>query len=157
MDERTYRYDTYCGLYCGACEILRANLENCLEEKAAVWGADPALMRCHGCKSGILSVYCRKCDLRDCAVSKGLEYCYECTEFPCQRIEDFSQDNVPHHLMVIINQKVLAERGCEQWLEDQRIRWSCTACGEPFSWYQKSCTKCGSDLFDCEKEASDYR
>jgi len=157
MSEKPYRYDTYCGLYCGACEVLHANMENRLDEKSSEWGVDPAQMRCHGCKSDVLSIYCRDCELRTCAESKGLDYCYECEEFPCQRLENFNHDKVPHHVMVIINQKVLAERGPEQWLEDQKIRWSCTVCGETFSWYQKTCSKCGSEVFDCEKEAGDYR
>jgi len=40
-----FRYDTYCGLYCGACEILLANEKGSVEALAQAWNRDPESLR----------------------------------------------------------------------------------------------------------------
>lgn len=53
-----------CGFYCGACPTyLRGGCRGCLEEH----------------ESG-------DCFSRDCSLKKGLRFCGECEDFPCETI-----------------------------------------------------------------------
>ena len=36
------RYDTYCGLYCGSCEVFLANRKGLVDELAREWEMNPA-------------------------------------------------------------------------------------------------------------------
>ena len=36
-----HRYDAYCGLYCGACEIINAETDQDKERVAKAWGSKP--------------------------------------------------------------------------------------------------------------------
>jgi len=138
------RYDSYCGLYCGACGTLVAT-----ENGSAGRGAP-----CLGCKSDLLAPGClEKCLIRPCAMRKGLDSCGDCPEFPCSILVAFQRDGVAHHGVVLENLKQLKQLGKEAWLDAQRARWSCTRCGERFSWKQETCKACGEGLFNCYKEA----
>ncbi len=148
----TYRYDTYCGLYCGACHALRATEEGRVEEQAKAWGRDPEEVMCHGCKSDVLSGYCRTCGIKACAVERHVEFCFECTEYPCERLIAFRDDEWPHHSAVTRNLAELERLGLAQWLEVQTARWRCPACGRKTSWYDETCPGCGSEVVSSRDE-----
>ena len=41
---------------------------------------------CNGCRSGEHGKYCIKdCFIRECTVAHGVDFCGECTEFPCDK------------------------------------------------------------------------
>ena len=82
----TYKFDSYCGLYCGACFIIQAYKQNrtdCIPEPwlESIQGKE---LDCYGCKSGKLYENCRGCKIRICAESKNVEFCNECPEYPCK-------------------------------------------------------------------------
>jgi hypothetical protein len=39
----------------------------------------------------------------------------------------------------------LRQVGSDQWLAEQARRWECE-CGEPYSWYEETCNRCGKSL-----------
>ena len=146
-----YRFDAPCGLYCGACpRSMPAGRE--LAELAKLWETDPADLVCRGCLSDTTAVFCRECRFRSCAASKGIEHCFRCDTFPCADLVKFRNDDMPHHSVVLANLARMREAGLEGWLEEQRVRWSCPSCGEPFAWYDEKCGKCGAGLFDSRAE-----
>jgi len=147
-----YRYDAPCGLYCGACGTVLADKEGSYEELAKKWGMKPEDLVCHGCKSETVAVFCQKCTFRDCVVSKKIEYCFQCDDFPCKDLVNFRNDQAAHHSVVLHNLNRMKEVGIEQWLEEQRSRWSCTQCGTSSFWYDTTCRKCGAGLRDCRDE-----
>ena len=151
----SYRYDTFCGLYCGACPALQATKGGRLEGIAEEWGREPADLVCHGCKSDYLSVYCRGCEIRTCAKDKGLEVCGECEDFPCDRLQAFQADDSAHHSAVLANQERIGKVGLERWLAEQEQRWSCSCCWSPTTWYDERCPECDSLLYDCRCEECD--
>jgi hypothetical protein len=57
--------------------------------------------------------------------------------------------------VVLENQALIRERGLERWLAAQRTRWSCPSCGTASGWYDKTCSGCGSSLYDCRQEERD--
>jgi len=150
-----FRFDTFCGLYCGACDVLVANQNAAVEALARAWNREPEQLRCHGCKSAVNAVYCVDCDIKSCAEGKGIEYCFECATYPCSRLVAFRNDDHPHHSIVLQNLGLIQSRGVEWWLERQRERWSCPACGAGFRWYDETCATCGSELYSCEDEEKD--
>ena len=160
-----FRYDTYCGLYCGACDIMsafkRANERN---DKAKWEDIPPELTKniptpkadaiiCYGCKSDTVFVNCSKCPIRKCARTKmQVETCFQCTKFPCARFRIYSvvkklmQRRLPHLRSIAANRTCIQDKGIPAWLSEQEAQWKCPKCGTAFTWYGKVCTSCGSDL-----------
>jgi hypothetical protein len=150
-----FRYDTFCGLYCGACDVLQANKSGTIETLAQAWGEEPEQLRCRGCKSEINAVYCKECGIKLCAKNKEVEYCFQCDDYPCTRLVAFRNDDHAHHSIVLRNLDHIGRHGLEQWLEEQRARWSCPNCGVGFTWYDKVCKGCGNGVYNCKDEESD--
>ena len=83
-----------CGLYCGACGILIADRtnDNVLKGKLAkAYGVAVDDIRCSGCLSEKVFVYCRVCAIKKCSSEKGYEGCYQCDAFPCEACRSFSR------------------------------------------------------------------
>jgi predicted RNA-binding Zn-ribbon protein involved in translation (DUF1610 family) len=147
-----FRYDTFCGLYCGACDVLQANKTGTVETLAQAWGMEPDQLRCHGCKSQVNAVYCIDCDIKECAEKRSVAYCFQCDDYPCARLVDFRNDDHAHHSVVLQNLGHMCRLGLERWLDEQRARWSCPNCGVEFTWYDKACRACGGKVSNCEEE-----
>ncbi|MDM7992536.1 MAG: DUF3795 domain-containing protein [Candidatus Fermentibacter sp.] len=147
-----YRFDAPCGLYCGACPTIPAGRKGSLADLAKSWEMEPEDLVCHGCLSDTTAVFCRDCDFRSCTKAKGIVRCSECDTFPCEELVKFRNDEAPHHSVVLANLSRISEIDLESWLDEQRVRWSCPSCGEPFAWYDAKCAGCGADLFDCREE-----
>ncbi len=158
-------YDTYCGLYCGACDILKAHRTGRATPLSSFWneaivrkfldrlgvpeGARrPYSLECHGCKSDMLFVNCEACGIRKCAVGKNVERCMECAEYPCKLIQDLARAEsvLPHLKGKRANMDAIRARGADAWLREQEAAWKCPDCGAAFSWYTRRCDSCGRDL-----------
>lgn len=147
-----YRYETYCGLYCGACEVMRANRTGTVARTAQKWKMSPAEITCHGCKSTVLSIYWRECDIKRCALARKVANCSACSLFPCRRIRSLNDDDAVHHSSVIRNLGTIAGIGVKAWLRRQDSRWRCKECGARFTWYAKKCNACGAVVLNSEAE-----
>ena len=88
----------YCGLDCEKCDafIATANNDNELRAKLAEqwskeYGAQmkPGDINCTGCKSdGVKLFYCQNlCEIRKCALPRGIETCAPCAEYPCGSLD----------------------------------------------------------------------
>jgi hypothetical protein len=119
-----------CGLYCGVCAIYMAHRDDNQKFKTLLPGAENLSandIKCRGCLSDERFVHCQKCEIRDCAMEKGLAGCWECGDFPCGHIENFPMTvgkkvilrGVPH----------CREVGVEKWIEDEEARYVCPECG----------------------------
>ncbi len=149
------RYDAVCGLYCGACRVVQCNEDGSIEALAKEWGREAEQLVCNGCKSDVVAVFCRDCVFKSCAASRGIEYCFECDEFPCAVLIAFRDDDAVHHSAVVRNSEAMREQGVARWLEDQRARWTCPECATRFWWYARTCKTCGSALRGCEAEQAE--
>ena len=88
----------YCGLDCEKCDAYLAtvNDDNALREKTArLWSElnqvdiTAEQINCEGCRTdGLKTVYCDSlCEIRKCAVKKGMETCGSCPEMDtCQTV-----------------------------------------------------------------------
>ncbi len=118
-----------CGLFCGACPCYPDD--------------------CHGCLSYKLTAHCVSCPngFRDCAEEHNVTRCFECNEFPCDRLEHFSkqhyQNGIGHHENVIADLTYMRENGVDNWIETQTADNTCSECGRLIYWYDKNSHKCG--------------
>ncbi len=151
------RYDSFCGLYCGACDIFLANEAGSVNQLAESWDISPEELRCRGCKSRAHAYCCRDCTIRQCATGRQVEYCYQCVSYPCSRLMSFRYDIYPHHSIVLYNLACIERQGIAQWLRDQKDRWSCHACKAAFSWYEQTCSNCSETLYSCIEEETAVR
>jgi len=150
-----------CGLYCGVCAIFiayRDNNEKFKERLAGLYkggvpgkGALPNNeslstedIRCHGCLSDDLFLYCKQCKIRDCTREKGYTGCHQCDEFPCQYIEDFP---------MAVGKKVILRAipywrkvGTEKWIQDEEARYICPECGNRVFRGVVKCNQCKAKL-----------
>ena len=156
-----FRYDSYCGLYCGACEIIKAYQKELATGVKAGWEDLPEQFRkyikeaevvCHGCKSDTVFAGCQGCAVRACARGKNAGSCIQCNEYPCphtKRLADLVQkvkEFLPHCKVMLRNLEFLKDHSEEEWLKPQEQRWKCPECGAGFSWYQEKCEGCGREL-----------
>lgn len=144
-----------CGLYCGACtsyitrkrggEVALTAMAKRVSER---WGTTikTADLVCEGCLSSQVAIYCRRCAMRDCATKKGINYCAQCSDFPCQTITNFNNDGVRHHSEVLANVRHQKEIGIDVWLDEQEKRWRCPTCKCLIEWYDTKCPQCASTL-----------
>ncbi len=143
-----FNYDSFCGNYCGACEILNAYKNNSGNEIAALWGASPEEIKCLGCKTGTVFSRCNLCGIRKCAMERGVEHCVVCEEFPCKILTSGESlvERLPHLKAIPKNMHTIKEKGTAYWLEEQERIWKCPDCGTPFTWYKETCSGCGRDI-----------
>lgn len=139
-----YVLDGYCGVYCGACPVMLATRAGSLEDDR----------QCYGCKSGKPTGFCETCELKACAIRKGFEICIECCEvtkceFMCKFIAD---QQYPYGQCVLKNMLMIQIQGLPNWLGAQKKRWRCEHCGEPHSWYDETCPKCGQEVKNYQED-----
>jgi len=89
----------YCGLVCTDCNayIAKQNDDDELRRKTAEeWSrpgdpVSPEEINCDGCKTetGELYKWCPNCEVRACAIEKGVETCAHCDDFGCDILENF--------------------------------------------------------------------
>jgi len=145
----TMNGDSYCGIYCGSCPILRHGETGRADAFIECCGGVPKEeLACGGCKSERVYAGCRVCTFRDCAVERGVEHCVECADYPCKQYEKWASmaKLLPHLCEAKGNLEAIRLDGTNAWLSAQKTRWACPNCGAPFSWYERACHACGRDL-----------
>lgn len=95
-----------CGLLCGPCSIRRMPFDDSAAKGVVKWfkemgwlkedkGVEEAIekeMYCRGCHGDRSIHWSPDCWILKCCVDdKELEYCYECGDFPCDRLVDWSK------------------------------------------------------------------
>ncbi len=77
-------------------------------------------------------------------MNEGKEYCYQCDEFPCKRIEKLDKRyREKYHMSVIENLENIRDYSLVQFLENEKMKWTCRECGEIICVHDGSCIGCG--------------
>lgn len=99
------KFIAYCGLNCEACEARIATINNDDELRrkvAALWSElnaaeiTPELINCSGCRiPGVKTPFCDSlCPIRQCAMSRGVETCGNCSEMDsCEKLDMIVKNN----------------------------------------------------------------
>jgi len=117
-----------CGLFCGTCQAFP--------------------QYCGGCLSNRVAASCVRCShgFRDCAKEHQVAWCWECAEFPCGRLEQFSKEHIVngicHHEHVIDDLYFMRVYGVEAWIEKQVKEHTCQQCGNFILWFEQECRHC---------------
>ena len=150
-----------CGLYCGVCAVYMADRDNNLKfkerlvdvYKGNILGkgklADSENLsvediKCSGCLSDDIFMYCERCEIKNCTREKGYTGCHQCDEFPCKHIENFP---------MTVGKKVILravpywrEVGTGKFIEDEEARYLCPECGNRLFRGAVKCNKCKAEL-----------
>ncbi len=134
----------YCGLYCEQCSFKRAHDDGDAKHLQSL--PYPAVLKplseygCDGCKGE--HCRCTVCKIKPCIIEKGYDSCADCESFPCELIEAFGNDGIPHHAQAMENLRQIRAKGYERWFDGHKASLRCGKCGERASWY-----------YSCEKHA----
>jgi len=133
-----------CGLYCPSCSLYIATREDParLEALSRKLGHSPEEMICHGCGSDRRGIHCRDCRFLSCTAEKGIDFCEDCPEFPCEELKVF-QTRAPHRAELWESFRQRKVLGWEAWSERMEKDYACPGCGTLNSAYDPVCRKCG--------------
>ncbi|WP_400208539.1 DUF3795 domain-containing protein [Candidatus Methanomassiliicoccus intestinalis] len=117
-----------CGMNCLVC------YKHCYHQKP-----------CAGCLNNDAGKpeHCRKCKIKDCIKNKGLSYCFECLDYPCKLIKNLEKSyNKRYQASLIENSSFVQELGIEQFMENQKKKYTCLKCGGIISLHDRECSEC---------------
>jgi Protein of unknown function (DUF3795) len=140
------KYAAVCGLYCEACSLFIATTEDPirLKQLAEGFNVSEEEVKCDGCRSDKRGPYCKVCKMSDCAAEKGIDFCVECSEYPCNDLKRF-QFAAPHRIEIWDDLEQIKNVGYEQWLKNIRKNYTCPMCQTINSAYDFKCRKCGEE------------
>ena len=121
-----------CGMNCGICVAFFGYTMSGKKRKH----------RCIGCREkdklcAFIKKHCSK------LATKQFEYCFECTEFPCERLRTLDERyRDKYGMSTIENLRHIKKNGVEEFLKKERERWRCPACGGVICVHNKKCYAC---------------
>ncbi|MDX9722572.1 MAG: DUF3795 domain-containing protein [Myxococcota bacterium] len=110
-----------CGIDCFNCEVYEDKLSDELRARlAATFGLEPEKVACKGCREqNGCRLHWGACATLDCVKAHQVDYCYECNEFPCEKLcpSRESAERYPHNLKLynLCRMKLL---GLEAWAQE---------------------------------------
>lgn len=119
-----------CGINCRVC---RAHLR--------------AKNKCPGCRA---SDSCKPktrtaCSIKTCGEFKNgkIKYCCECKSFPCRSLEQLDKRyRTKYGMSVIENLFAIKTSGIRKFLQEEKVRWTCKACGGTVCVHSGICSSC---------------
>ncbi len=92
-----------CGIYCGECEAHKAKDDPALMERMKK-ALKTEMLPCPGCRTvqGNCPAIDGTCETYSCAVEHAVDFCFECTEFPCAKLNPAADlaERLPHNIKV---------------------------------------------------------
>jgi catechol 2,3-dioxygenase-like lactoylglutathione lyase family enzyme len=101
-------------------------------------------MKCIGCKQrdkscAFLKKYCKK------LTKKELDYCYECSDFPCSHLEKLDKGyRERYNMSMIENLEYIRDNGMKKFLRKQEKKYQCPECGGVVCIHNGICYSCNS-------------
>jgi len=117
-----------CGLDCFNCPAYLANEDaNLKSEIAEKLGLPLEAARCDGCRNveGVIAFLGDKgpCAVFQCTRRKGIAFCCECAEFPCDHLHPYAdQAAVRQHNTKLFNLCLIRKMGVEKWAEEKALK-----------------------------------
>jgi len=114
-----------CGLDCFNCPMYLANEDMDLRVKISARLKLPLEeARCAGCRNaqGTISFQGddEPCAIFRCTSYKGIAYCYECIEFPCDHLHPYAdQASLRPHNTKLFNLCLIKKMGLEPWAKNK--------------------------------------
>ncbi len=110
-----------CGLNCSKCQVYKDNITPELQEqisKSTPFKKED--ITCEGCTSGnpcvSLKLQNKECATLNCSTQKGVNYCFECKDFPCEHLMPTAEGaNIFPHNTKLYNLCIMKKIGVEEW------------------------------------------
>ncbi len=117
-----------CGLDCFNCPMYLANEDMTLRASVSERLHLPLeTAKCEGCRNarGTISVLgdSKPCEVFRCTSEKGIAYCYECADFPCDHLHPYAdQASIRPHNTKLFNLCLIKKMGIDQWAKDKALK-----------------------------------
>ena len=107
---------------------------------------------CPGCRlidqqGSKKSEYRNRCRIRNCEfiTSGKIKYCNaSCGKFPCDRLKQLDKRyRTKYGMSMIDNLKMINEVGIRNFIQNEKLKWSCPECGEMICVHKPTCLSCG--------------
>ena len=111
-----------CGLDCFNCPLYEGIITEAYKQQVSQYlKIAPEETPCKGCRGE--KGYCRfatgkQCATWHCVQDKGVNYCFECNEFPCQLLAPTLQGVQFPHNMKVYNLCRMKLVGVEKWVDE---------------------------------------
>ena len=142
-----------CGLYCGACGIYRAYKDNgeYLEKLAKHFECPPEKVRCEGCMILTSECWGYDCKIVQCLRNKGLEFCYQCSQYEdgsCEKFGKLAEGYLKDGVDLRANLERIRKSETEEWLCENEEKYKCPVCEKPLpvGLMKRKCYHCGANL-----------
>ncbi len=87
--------------------------------------------------------HCRKCRIKDCVGKQGVSYCYQCGEYPCKQITNLEKSyRTKYKTSLMQNSQFVKENGLNEFMKQQKERYTCPSCGGVISIHDLACSEC---------------
>ena len=118
-----HRMTAPCGLPCFACGFHLATKNQELRSTISKnFGLPTEMISCKGCRDegGKCAHLPMACRVYPCAEEKGIAFCHECSDFPCDYLHPYADqaDRLPHNTKVF-NLCLMKKMGLEAWAKDK--------------------------------------
>ncbi len=91
---------------------------------------------------------CKKCEIKICAKEKGISYCFECEDFPCQKITSLEKSYLKRYRVSLMeNSTTVKNMGLEYFFKKEKTKWNCLECKGVISLHDKECSECGKKVY----------
>ncbi len=112
-----------CGLACFDCVVYLASEDPGLRARVAEqFGIPQERVVCNGCREaeGKCPVVPMECTVYPCAERRGVEFCCDCPDFPCDALHPYADQagSLPHNTKVF-NLCLIKKMGLQPWAEQK--------------------------------------
>jgi len=111
-----------CGLPCFACYVYLAKQNRELQMLISkVIGIPPEQVVCRGCRQekGECAHLPMPCRVYPCAAKRGIEFCGDCSDFPCDFLHPYADNARRWHNTKVFNLCLIKKMGLESWAKDK--------------------------------------
>ena len=115
-------------------------------------------------KQGFHRSYCPGCIPRgkNCTYMKKsceklgegkVRFCFDCEEYPCKRLKTLDKRyRTKYHMSMIANLNNIKEKGMENFLNEEEVKWKCPECEGTICCHNGLCLNCNLNTLQQNKK-----
>ncbi len=87
-----------------------------------------------------------KCKIKNCEVfnDKDTGFCFDCENYPCEKLLHLdNRYKTKYNMSMIENLEFIKTWGIKNFLDNEKIRWTCDECGGTICVHKGRCYSCG--------------
>ena len=120
-----------CGMNCGICMAF-------LRDKN----------KCPGCRviDNFQPITRVRCIIKNCEQLRksNSKYCFNCRTYPCKRLKQLDKRyRTKYSMSMIENLNNIRKNGIRDFLQKEKIRWTCSKCSGVIIVHRGTCSRCG--------------